>query len=125
MIVLAAVLIYIGFVVVNRWWDQRAFDAREAAREKAGRLPPELATSELKVLQFYGSPPLVAAGEQALLCYGVLNATKVRVEPGAIELGPSLSRCFQVAPKRTTEYTLTASDARGRQQTAAVTLTVR
>jgi hypothetical protein len=123
---LAAAILYVGWVFLNRYWDEAG--QREKLRrqkEASGALPSDLSTSELKILQFYATPPEVAPGQQGLVCYGVINAASVRIDPGNHVLTSSLSRCIQVSPKSTTTFTLTATDAKGQHQTATVELRVR
>ena len=119
-------VLYLLFVFGNRWIDDRyAAEQARAELERKKRLPPELATEEMKVLQFYASPPVVTAGQQALLCYGVLNAKKARIEPEPGEITPALSRCLAVTPRRTVTYTLTIEDGKGRNVTSVVELKVK
>ncbi|MCC6585617.1 MAG: hypothetical protein IT168_02760 [Bryobacterales bacterium] len=61
-----------------------------------------------KITQFYASPNVVAPGERSLLCYGVENTTIVTMTPQTEDLTPSLSRCIEIHPTETTEYTLAA-----------------
>jgi hypothetical protein len=56
---------------------------------------------------------LAAPGETVLLCYGVEDATEVRIEPRVRDLPPSFNRCFSVAPKKSTTYRLTATGPGG------------
>jgi hypothetical protein len=63
-------------------------------------------------------------GEQATICYGVENASAVRLEPPVEALKPSFNRCFSVSPTATTEYKLTAVSASGQEATQSFTLTV-
>jgi hypothetical protein len=115
---------YVGFRVYQRQAANAEFNERE--RKKRERpLPEILKTDKLQVLTFYASPPRIAAGEKSSLCYGVLNAKAVSAEPGIGELFPSISRCVQVSPPRTTEYTLKAVDAAGVETIEKTTLTVR
>jgi hypothetical protein len=65
----------------------------------------------LKILQLYTTSGEIQAGQKALLCYGVVNATAVRLDPPVEKVWPSVSRCFEVMPTRTTRYTLTAEGA--------------
>lgn len=119
-------LLYLGWVVLNRHWDSQGIEDRgRRQREAARRLPDELNTERLKILQFYVVPPDIERGGRALLCYGVINARAVGVEPGGHKLTPSLSRCMEVRAERTTMFTLTAEDKDGRQETATVELRVR
>jgi hypothetical protein len=66
---------------------------------------------KVKILQFYTAAREIAAGHKALVCYGVVNATLVRLDPPVERLWPALSRCFEVTPARSTRYTLTAEGA--------------
>ena len=54
---------------------------------------------------------MVSPGGKTPLCYGVVNADSVRLEPPVEKVWPSLSRCFDVSPSGTTRYTLTAEGA--------------
>ena len=65
----------------------------------------------VRILQFYTTRSAIAPGEKALLCYSVVNATAVRLDPPVERLWPALSRCFEVTPAATTRYTITAEDA--------------
>jgi len=67
----------------------------------------------VRITQFYTNRPVLPKGEKALLCYGVDGAKSVRLDPGARQLGVALSRCIEVEPKETTQYTLTADDGSG------------
>ncbi|MCZ2077632.1 MAG: hypothetical protein LC130_21835 [Bryobacterales bacterium] len=71
----------------------------------------EKVSAETKILHFYASPGLLAPGETATICYGVENATAVEINPLVDELRPAFNRCFQVSPRQTTTYTLTATGA--------------
>ncbi len=62
----------------------------------------------VRILQFYTGAREIAPGEKALLCYGVVNATAVRLDPPIERVWPAVSRCFEVTPARSTRYTLTA-----------------
>jgi hypothetical protein len=75
-----------------------------------------------KITQFYADRSEVGPGERALLCYGVENATEVRIEPPLERLTPSFSRCIEVRPSETTTYTLTAVGERGQNATASLAI---
>jgi hypothetical protein len=66
----------------------------------------------LKILDFYGTPA-IQRGANALLCYSVVNAKSVRLDPPVEDVWPALSRCFNASPAKTTRYTLTAQAADG------------
>jgi len=76
----------------------------------------------VQIITFYASPPLIESGQHISLCYGVAQAKTVRIEPPAGDTTPTFMRCLDVAPPKTTTYTLTAIDAAGKriQQTTEV-----
>lgn len=94
--------------------------AEEAPREAA-----RPADNQVKVLQFYSAAGMVEPGGKVLLCYGVENAVSVRIVPDVEPVKPALSRCIEVAPARTTEYTLTAEAPGQAPATASVTVQVK
>jgi hypothetical protein len=125
LLTLAAAILYVGWVFLNRYWDEAGQRERlRRQKEASGALPSELSTAEMKILQFYATPPEVAPGGQALVCYGAINAASVRIDPGNHVLTSSLSRCIQVSLKSTTLFTLTAENAKGQRQTASVEVRV-
>ena len=71
------------------------------------------ASAEPKITQFWAVDPNLPRGETTRLCYGVEDASAVRIEPDVKRLYPALTHCFEVAPQRTTTYTLTAQGADG------------
>jgi hypothetical protein len=78
----------------------------------------------LKIIMFYAAPRVVVEGESASICYGVMNAKSVRIEPAVEELRPSFNRCIEVTPKRDTKYTLLAEDGQGKQVSESFELRV-
>jgi hypothetical protein len=54
----------------------------------------------------------------------VENATAVSIAPPVERLSPSLNRCFDVTPRRTTHYVLMAAGAGGQSATASFDITV-
>jgi hypothetical protein len=79
---------------------------------------------QLKVLSFYANPAEVRRGGRALVCYGVSNASAVRIEPALGETWPSTGRCMEVTANSDTEYKLTARDTAGHEETRSVNLHV-
>ena len=65
----------------------------------------------VKIMQFYAGAREIAPGEKAEVCYGVVNATALRLDPPVEKVWPALSRCFEVTPVKSTRYTLTAEGA--------------
>lgn len=129
LILLAA--IYAGFVLFTRWNENRDAVAKEkeAAKsqqsEAAARALDAVGGTEFSILSFYATPGLIHRGQQTEICYGVANAQTVKIDP---DLGrgvwPSVNRCIDITPKKTTTYTLTADDGHGNTKTASFTLEV-
>jgi hypothetical protein len=78
----------------------------------------------VKVAQFYATDTKIPKGLKGTLCYSVENASKVELTPAAEDVWPSASRCFEVSPKESTKYSLTAIGADGARDTKTVELTV-
>ncbi len=126
-VVVIAALIVAG-IFYSRWQENRDIEEKAAAakRAKAQELVEDFGGNDFKILNFYAAPGAIRRGDEAALCYGVSNAKGVTLEPKASEdVWPSLNRCVEVSPKKTTAYTLTASDAAGHKKTATLTLTVQ
>jgi len=66
----------------------------------------------LKIQGFYAENGALARGDKTLLCYGVVHATTVKIDPPVGDVWPSLSRCIEIAPVKTTRYKLTAGDGK-------------
>ncbi len=128
--VLAFVAIYVGFVLITRYESNRDFEQRQAAqkaeqqREEDRRAVEQLGGSELAIRSLYVSPRAIHRGEKAQLCYDVANAKTVTLDPQEGEVWPSHSRCLDLAPKKTTTYTLTITDAAGQRATQSVEVLV-
>lgn len=74
--------------------------------EKRAQVP---APEPVRITQLYSAPASPGKGEKTLLCYGVENATEVRIDPPVERLWPSQSRCFDIPSSKTATYTLTAT----------------
>ena len=129
--VLVCVAIYVGFVLLTRYESNREFERRDAAqkaeqrRADDRRAVEQLGGSELAIRSLYVSPGLIHRGEKAQLCYDVANAISVTLDPPEGAVWPSHSRCVDLAPKKTTRYTLTITDGSGKTATESVELQVR
>ena len=85
-----------------------------------------LGGDQLKILAFYAAPGVIQRGQPTSLCFGVNAAKTVRIEPPIVDdLHPSVSRCFQISPRKDTEYKLTATDAAGHSVSQTVSIQVR
>jgi hypothetical protein len=96
------------------------FGWRYAGRDSVSRTRPyrpvpgiDDATG-VKILHFYALPGAFTEGAKSLICYGVVNAKALRIEPPLSGVSPSLNRCLDIAPEQDTRYTLTAEGDDGR-----------
>ncbi|MBI4906809.1 MAG: hypothetical protein HY820_24485 [Acidobacteria bacterium] len=109
------VLLYDGYIFYQRWKARR--DGEAAARQyevdQAREVLEKVGGGGLKLNHFYAAPPVVNRGQSTKLCYSVVGAKTVRLDPPVEKTHPSLSYCFEVKPAKSTEYTLTATDALG------------
>ena len=121
------VFAYSGWVLYQRKADNERI-AAEAERQRADadrKIVEKLGSGQLKILMFYANPPVIRSGEKTLLCYGVSNATAVRIEPNVAGVGPAISRCVEAHPRADTTYTLTAEGPANSRETGTVGVTVK
>jgi hypothetical protein len=130
-IAVAIAMLYAGFGLFTRWSQTRDIEAKENAkaaeerRTKDERALEVVGGTEFNILIFYATPGLIHRGDPVELCYGVANAQTVKIEPDiGREVWPSVNRCVDIKPKKTTTYTLTAEDGNGNTKTADLTLEV-
>jgi len=126
LVVTVGALLYAAWVFISRYDENRRLEQADQRRraEAARALPEQLRGDDVKILQFYAVPAVLRRGERGQICYGVLNADAVRLEPDAGPLTPVLSRCFEIAPRATTRYTLTARDQGGKSVSESFILKV-
>lgn len=114
-----SVVAVLAFLRLGWHYWQRAHPAPEpAARARVAGIPKELDTLELKILNFY-IPEQPVRGQPFSLCYGVINATSVQLEPPLAETPAVLSRCVQVTLGKETELTLHAYGRNGEEAAAS------
>ena len=108
-------LAYLGWVIASR--QSPAFPPKARPDPEQARRQAEFnrvyGGSELKIVQFYSAAADVLEGDPATICYGVINAKSVRIEPPVDGVGVSINRCVQVAPRKDTRYTLFAAGRDG------------
>lgn len=121
--VLALAALWAAASLVRTFVERRAPPAAaKKARPPAG-VPPELATRELKILHFY-APRIAERGRPATVCYGVINAARVELDPPLEQITPSINRCVEIVIHKDTELTLRAYGAGGRSVSASFRLPV-
>jgi len=121
-------VLYVGWVFYSRHRDQRAAEEALAAKKAAQNkkvVDTYFGSGSVKLLQFSVGPTHLKSGEKANMCYGVSNAVSITIEPHVEDTKPSYNHCFQIAPKKTTTYTLTAKDAKGHTETGSLTVHVQ
>jgi hypothetical protein len=123
-VAMAIAIVYVAWTLWSRYDSNREYERAAERKHRAAAPLPDFG-SEVKILQFYASPSVVAKGQQAILCYGVANAKTVLLEPAAEGIWPSLNRCLYVAPQRDTRYTLSAEGADGKRVTEWLEIQVR
>jgi hypothetical protein len=129
-VIIVAIAIYDGSIFYSRWRrnqdsEREQIHARaNKEAEQAGKTFEMLGGSELHIINFYTSAGVVRPGMHATICYGVVGARKVRIEPPVEAVWPALSHCFEVAPQKNTEYKLIAEDAAGHSVSQSLILRV-
>jgi hypothetical protein len=82
-------------------------------------------SGEVKFTAMSADSGVLGPGQTTQLCYGVVNAKTVKVDPPVEQLKPSYHHCFEVAPKKTTTYTITADDGAGHTKSESLTIQVK
>jgi len=118
-----AIAFFLVRLAIIHWSRAQLPLTREPVEQAAG-IPKELDTLDLRILNFYAASNPVR-GEPFALCYGVLNAVSLKMEPPLAELSPSLSRCVEVKLLQETELKLVAAGRNGEEQSASFRLGVR
>jgi hypothetical protein len=128
--ILLVSIVYLGYIFYSRAQQAKIFEAREAAQKAQQSANDQKAVEgmggdKFAILNFYADPAAIAPGDATELCYGVSNATKVTLVPQPNAVWPAFSKCVSVSPRKTTAYTLTATDAAGHTAESRVTVNVQ
>jgi len=119
--------LYSAWIFYSRWNAER--EARKAAEVQAverARKDVELnGGTRLQIRTLYASPGVVRRGQSVQICYGVANAKNVSFDPPIPNVWPSMSRCVDVAPAKSTTYTLNVDDGAGHRDKAQVSVKVK
>ncbi|HVX65549.1 MAG TPA: hypothetical protein VHA11_03055 [Bryobacteraceae bacterium] len=119
--------LYVAGVFVYRRIQDSEYFRRQGVVAAPAPVPSVIANQggEVRILQFYAVAGAISKGAGTNICYGVQNAREVRLTPPVEEVEPALTRCFAIAPERTTTYKLTAVGKDGREVAAEFTVKVR
>jgi hypothetical protein len=122
-ILLLIVAAFIVFVVRDGFVRRSArVTATKSGAAAAPEVPAEYQSSHLRILMFYSADPTPRMGQPATVCYGVLNAVSLRMDPPLADVGPSPNRCVSVTVDRPQLLTLTAEGKDGERAVASFTL---
>jgi hypothetical protein len=122
---------YFTFLILSRHEAEREMERRNAEQQNQQHRAEDRLTLEqlggpgFGIRELYANPAVIRRGESAQICYDVVNAKSVSLDPPVAEVWPSHTRCFGVSPKRTTTYTLTITGATGKTATNTVEVRVR
>jgi hypothetical protein len=124
-VVIAA--LYVGWTFYSRYdSNRRAQQALEAKQEEARKRVSDqiFGSGEIRFSSFSASDGLLKRGQTTELCYGVVNAASVKLEPPVEAIKPSYHHCLEIAPKKTTTYTITATDSAGHTKSESLEVRV-
>ena len=125
----AIALVYLLYVMLARHAADQHWAARQnrgqSSTEQTAKFAATYGGSAVKILQFYAREGVVTEDQSTVICYGVVNAKSVRIDPPIGDVYPALNRCVDIAPVHDTKYTLTADDGNGHTATAEFTLAVK
>jgi hypothetical protein len=114
--------LYVGWI----FWQRHGFRSFLTAPGAPVTVDPMAKYgSDVRIVQFYSASREIAHGGNTLLCYGVVNAKAVRLDPPVDKVWPAESRCFNVAPAGTTRYTLTAEGADHKTAAESIEIVVK
>ena len=119
--------LYVAYTFYSR--HQSDVEAQQAAaakqREQQQRtVKTVFGSGEILFNNFSADAGVLKAGAHTQLCYGVENATQVVLDPPVAPVKPAYRNCIEIAPKTTTTYKITASDAAGHSKSQSLTVRV-
>ena len=125
-VAVAAAVLYDGWIFYSRWHHAREAEQERHDEEirRARQSIDLLGGTDFRIMYFYAAPQAIRAGASAEICFGVFGAKSVRIEPPVETLRPAINDCFQVAPRKTTEYKLIAEDGGGHTATSSLQIRV-
>ena len=98
--------------------NKRAEDNKRIVEEVYG-------SGEIKFTDLSADVGVLSPGQTTELCYGVLNAKTVKIDPPVAQLKPTYHHCLEIAPKKTTTYTITAENGAGHSKSESLTIQVK
>jgi hypothetical protein len=121
--------LYVAYTFYSRHESTRkAQEAIAAQQEDARKHQVEqiYGAGEVRFTTFGADEAVITPGHSTQLCYGVLNATSVKIDPPLSEPGKvTAHHCVEISPRETTTYTITASNGKGDFKKESVTVQVK
>jgi hypothetical protein len=122
------VALYVAWIMYSR--HQATVDAENAAVQQKAEAEKRVndqifGSGEVKFTTFEAADAAVRPGQSTELCYGVVNAASVKIDPPVEALKPTSRHCMDIAPKKTTTYTITATDSKGTSKSLSLTIRVK
>lgn len=120
-------ILYVAWTFYSRAQRDREAQAAIQAKQDAERKRVDnqiFGSGEVSFSTFGADKGLLHRGEKTELCYGVVNATAVKLDPPIADIKPSYHHCVEIAPTKTTTYTITADDGKGNHKSESLTVRV-
>ena len=123
-----AAALYVGYIFYSRRQSEVAAQQAAAAKQHDAQqrvVDAVYGNGEILFSTFSSDRARLKRGEHTQLCYGVTNAKTVTLDPPVGEtLKPAYRKCVEIAPTKTTEYKITATNAKGESKTEKLTVQV-
>ena len=127
-VALIIAILYVAWTFYSRYEANRKAEAdahNRAAERNRHDVQQLLGSGDLSIRTLTIDKASIRTGETAQLCYSVAAATAVKIDPPVADLKPSYLHCLEIAPRATTTYTLTASDAANHSISQQITIQVK
>jgi hypothetical protein len=120
-------MLYAAWTFYSRRQDsvkmqQEIDEKQQTARKKV--VDQVFGSGEILFSTFSVDTAQLKRGETTQLCYGVENAKSLKLDPPVEAVKPSYHHCLEIAPKKTTTYTITADDGAGHTKSLSLQVKV-
>ncbi len=125
-VVLAA--LYVAYVLYSRHERDAAAQAEVAKQKQQETQRVDnliFGSGEIEFTTFHADAAVLQRGQSTEMCYGVVNAVRLELDPPVEQAKPTYRHCLEISPKATTTYTLKATDAKGNTKSASITVQVK
>jgi hypothetical protein len=120
--------LYVAWTFYSRHQTDVAAQREAAAKEQERRqrtVTAVFGSGEILFNNFSADSGLLRRGQHTQLCYGVENAQTLKLEPPVAPVKPAYRNCLEIAPTKTTTYTITADDGKGHTKSESLTVRVQ